>query len=200
MEFIGQKVMHKTLGQGEITWFGGKEQNDNKYIKVQFATKSIELQYPAAFKKHLTALNPEFIDVVKKDIVNEKPLLIDENISVNSSLIKTHSHQKHSSISYCRFNKFTFKNEIGYNKKKNKTGFRTFDEFGRDVGVTFMNDDERKPSYGQAEICFYDEYKEDFGQWRLISIGKIRLSFKRLKSILLQQGSFVTMIDPRKGS
>ena len=63
-----------------------------------------------------------------------------------------------------------------------------------------MNDDERKPSYGQAEICFYDEYKEDFGQWRLISIGKIRLSFKRLKSILLQQGSFVTMIDPRKGS
>lgn len=68
MEFIGQKVMHKTLGQGEITWFGGKEQNDNKYIKVQFATKSIELSYPTAFEKYLTALDPEFEHVIKLEL------------------------------------------------------------------------------------------------------------------------------------
>ena len=45
-----------------------------------------------------------------------------------------------------------------------------------------------------------DEYKEDFGQWRLISIDKVRLSFERLKSILSQHESFETTVDPRKGS
>ena len=76
----------------------------------------------------------------------------------------------------------------------------TYDKTGRNIGVTFMNDDKRRSSYGQAEICFYDEYKEDFGQWRLISIDKVRLSFERLKSILSQHESFETIVDPRKGS
>ena len=50
MEIVNQKVIHKTLGEGLITWFGGRSQNNNKYIRVEFAEKSIELQYPIAFK------------------------------------------------------------------------------------------------------------------------------------------------------
>ena len=199
MKFIGQKVIHKTLGQGEITWFGGKNQNDHKYIVVQFATKSMEFPYPVAFSKHLETLNSDFADLIKKDMANDMTYLIEKN-SANSSSVKTHNHQNHKPISYSPFNTFIFTNKIGYNKAKNKTGFMTYDKTGRNIGVTFMNDDKRRSSYGQAEICFYDEYKEDFGQWRLISIDKVRLSFERLKSILSQHESFETIVDPRKGS
>ena len=76
----------------------------------------------------------------------------------------------------------------------------TFDKTGRHVGVTFMNDDKRKSSYGQAEICFYDEFKEEFGQWRLVAINKERLSFHKLTNILEENGSYEATIDPRKGS
>ena len=62
------------------------------------------------------------------------------------------------------------------------------------------DDDKRKQSYGQAEICFFDEYVDEFGQWRLVSINKERVSFKELSKILDQQGDYELTIDPRKGS
>lgn len=66
MKIIGQKVEHKTMGVGVITSYSGKEQNNNKYIMVEFATKKIEFPFPSAFQKHLSALDTEF-DIAIKD-------------------------------------------------------------------------------------------------------------------------------------
>ena len=198
-EIVGQKVSHKTLGIGVIVDFYGKSQNDHKYIMVQFDNKNMELVYPSAFKKHLVALDMEFTKIIECELSNtsEKETVI----IFSKPLTHTHlSQQEHKPLTYCGINTFVFKKEIGYNRIKNKTGFKTFDKAGRNVGVTFMNDDERRSSYGQAEICFYDEYREEFGEWRLIFIDKVRLSFERLKSTLLQHESFEATIDPRKGS
>ena len=68
MEIVNQKVIHKVLGEGIITWFGGKEQNENKYIRVQFSEKSIEFQYPTAFKSFIKATDPEFEQMINHEI------------------------------------------------------------------------------------------------------------------------------------
>ena len=85
MEIVNQKVIHKTLGEGLITWFGGKSQNNNKYIRVEFAEKSIELQYPIAFKNFLNAVDPEFenmIDLELKKIDEEEQAKKEKAVSV----------------------------------------------------------------------------------------------------------------------
>ena len=199
VEIIGQKVSHKTLGIGVITDYYGISQNDHKYIMVQFDNKNMKLTYPSAFEKHLTALDPEFAKNVECELSNisNKQIVTD---FPKSSVQSRHSHQNHKPLTFCSINEFVFRKEIGYNKQKNKTGFMTFDKTGRHVGVTFMNDDKRKSSYGQAEICFYDEFKEEFGQWRLVAINKERLSFHKLTNILEENGSYEATIDPRKGS
>ena len=199
MEIIGRKVSHNKLGIGTIVWCGGMPQNDSTYIKVEFENKIIELVFPTCFENHLTALDDDFAKFIEHKLVKmSKKEVKPESLK---PLAQTHhSQQKHKPLTYCGINTFVFKKEIGYNRIKNKTGFKTFDKTGRNVGVTFMNDDKRRASYGQAEICFYDEYKEEFGEWRLISIDKVRLSFEKLSSTLLQHGSFEVTIDPRKGS
>ena len=109
-----------------------------------------------------------------------------------------HKTQNHKSTSYCPINTFVFKNVRGYNR--GKYGFETYDTYGRKVGIAFMHDDKRRVAFGQAEICFYEEYFDEFGEWRLISINKERLLFNRLSLILEEQGTFEASIDPRKGS
>lgn len=52
----------------------------------------------------------------------------------------------------------------------------------------------------KPKSVFFDEYKGEFGEWRLIFIDKVRLSFERLESVLIQHESFEATIDPRKGS
>lgn len=200
MEIIGQKVSHKTLGIGTIINYHKMEQNNNNYITVAFDSKSIELPYPSSFKKYLQAVDLTFAKSVEEDLEKSVQNKINEQITVNASPITKHQTQKHKPISYCSINTFVFKKETGYNKSKCKHGFLAFDKSGRSVGVVFMNDDERKQSYGQAEICFFDEYIKEFGQWRLVSINKERISFKKLSKILDQQGDYEVTIDPRKGS
>ena len=46
MDITGQKVSHKTLGVGIITWFGEKNQVGAKYIEVEFESKKTEFAYP----------------------------------------------------------------------------------------------------------------------------------------------------------
>ena len=70
MEIVNQKVIHKKFGVGIISWFGGKPQNKNKYSRVDFAEKSIELQYPSAFKTFLNATDPEFEKAINIELKN----------------------------------------------------------------------------------------------------------------------------------
>ena len=200
MEIIGQKVSHKIFGIGTITNYCSKEQNKNYYITVAFDKKAIELPYPSSFEKHLQAVDSVFAKSVEEDLEKSVKVIINDQTTLTPSPIAKGQTQKHKPISYCSINTFVFKKEVGCNKSKHKQGFLAADKSGRNVGVVFMNDDKRKQSYGQAEICFFDEYVDEFGQWRLVSINKERVSFKELSKILDQQGDYELTIDPRKGS
>jgi hypothetical protein len=69
MEIIGQKVLHKTFGIGTITNYYGLPQNANKYITVDFDSKAVKLPYPSSFENHLTALDEDFSDFIKSEIM-----------------------------------------------------------------------------------------------------------------------------------
>jgi hypothetical protein len=57
---------------------------------------------------------------------------------------------------------------------------------------------QREAAYGQAEICFFEEYEADFGVWRLVSINKERLLYKKLTEVLEDKGLYKITIDPRR--
>ncbi len=65
MDLINEQVSHKTLGIGTITGF------DDKYIEVQFSTKTSKFIYPTAFESFLKLLNDEkqteIIDLIAKE-------------------------------------------------------------------------------------------------------------------------------------
>ncbi|MBE6532029.1 MAG: hypothetical protein E7676_00785 [Ruminococcaceae bacterium] len=120
--------------------------------------------------------------------------------SAFTGAIKKSQPQVHKTITYCSKNTFVFKNEKRFNKERKRHGFITLDNEGRIVAVAAMHEDKRGAAYGQAELCFYDEYNSEFGKWRLVAISKERLSFSKLTEILKANGSYKATIDPRKGS
>ena len=200
MEIVGQKVLHKTLGIGVITQYYGMPQNNNKYIEVEFEGNSMKMPYPSSFEKILRAIDPEFDNTVTEALEELDNTTIKEGKPVPVSKGKKTQSQEHKPISFCSKNTFIFKKEKGYNKSKRKYGYLAADNSGKNVGVVFMNDDERRASYGQAEISFFDEYIEEYGQWRLISVNKVRVSFKELSKKLEERDYYEVTIDPRKGS
>jgi hypothetical protein len=76
-------------------------------------------------------------------------------------------------------------------------GYLMFDEKNRNVGIVFMSDDKRRPSYGYAEILFFKDYEQEFDNWRQIKIDKIRLPYDCLESCLLNNGEYNNIIDSR---
>lgn len=68
MEIIGQKVLHKTLGYGEIISYGGKQQNNKKYISVIFNNKEVEFPFPDTFDKYLKAVDVKFSEFISNEI------------------------------------------------------------------------------------------------------------------------------------
>lgn len=90
MEIIGQKVLHKTFGCGVIVSYAGKPQNNNKYIKVSFEGKELELVFPDAFKKHLEAENEKFAEYVSGELVkNDVRTVIDVKKLENDDFSRT---------------------------------------------------------------------------------------------------------------
>ena len=53
MDITGQKVSHKTLGVGIITWFGEKNQVGAKYIEVEFESKKNRIRISRLLRKIL---------------------------------------------------------------------------------------------------------------------------------------------------
>ena len=201
MEIKGQKVLHSTYGEGVITWYGGDPANNNKYILVACAEKELKLPFPSAFKKHLVAIDKAFAEHVQNEI-NLQAVTVDTDTNQRTATISCFkkNKQNHNPLTYCSKNTFTFVREEAGNKERNRYGFIIYDNENRFVAVAAMHTDKRGVAYGQAELCFFDRYASEFGQWRLVSIGKQRLSYARLTSILNEKGSFTATLDPRKGS
>ncbi len=78
-----------------------------------------------------------------------------------------------------------------------KSGYLTFDERGRNIGIVFMSDDKRTARYGGAEIMFFDKYEKEFGQWRIIKQNGQYLPFARLEKILSMENQYSCITDSR---
>lgn len=73
MDIVGQKVLHNKLGVGTIVWYGGKPQNSNTYIKVEFYDKkTVEFVFPNCFEDHFTALGDDFAKLVGQELAKTK--------------------------------------------------------------------------------------------------------------------------------
>ncbi len=81
--------------------------------------------------------------------------------------------------------------------KYRKNGYLTCDDKDRSIGIVFMSDDKRTNRFGNAEILFFRELKNEFGTWRILKIKKGYLPFKRLEEILQNQNEFVCVTDAR---
>lgn len=156
--------------------------------------------------KRLNALGYKFVRPNPEKAYREAGIVICRSsineLSSSITVSKAHESQPQGrkTTTYCAKNTFTFKNEKRINKARNRQGFTALDNEGRVVAVVAMHEDKRGVAYGQAELCFYDEYVSEFGKWRLIAIDKERVSFEKLTKILEENGSYKATIDPRKGS
>lgn len=73
-----------------------------------------------------------------------------------------------------------------------KKGYITEDLAGREIGITFKADDKRKDKiYGNAYMLFFQEYKSELGQWRLVktTYGE-PFSYIKLQEILNTQDKY----------
>lgn len=62
MNLINVKVLHKTLGEGCVI------SQDDKHIKVKFAIRTCEFQYPEAFRKFLMAEDLRINEIIMSEI------------------------------------------------------------------------------------------------------------------------------------
>lgn len=60
------------------------------------------------------------------------------------------------------------------------------------VGVVFEHYEKRgSPANGQAEICFFDRYLNEYGKWHRIFIYGERLKYEKLEAILGKQHELI---------
>lgn len=92
-------------------------------------------------------------------------------------------------------------NHLSYNKgtisKYRKNGYLTYDENYTMIGLVFMSDDIRTNRYGNAEILFFNDFKQEFGTWRIIKIIGNYLPFTHLENHLRTNEEYVCTIDER---
>ena len=65
-DLLNKQVKHKTLGIGIVS------AQDDKYITVDFATKSSKFMYPAAFEKFLVPVNDDVLKVINDEVAAVK--------------------------------------------------------------------------------------------------------------------------------
>lgn len=75
-------------------------------------------------------------------------------------------------------------------RAKVKRGYMVYDMTGRNIGIVFSADDKRLKSYGNCEILFFADLRNEFGIWRTIKINSDYLPFSRLEKILKLQSEY----------
>lgn len=78
-----------------------------------------------------------------------------------------------------------------------KNGFLIYDSNGRSIGIVFRADDERTARFGNAEILFFKQFKNEYGSWRVIKVSGKYLPYEKLASYLQVQGQLTIITDGR---
>lgn len=97
MNLIGEKVNHKSFGEGVITDYTGN------YITIKFANEVKKFTYPASFELFLKAMNPQIDVQIKMDVnkaknhaievVETKPIYQIQTQHTNTTRIKSKKRQ-----------------------------------------------------------------------------------------------------------
>lgn len=88
---------------------------------------------------------------------------------------------------------FTFSNEAAAYRGKN--GYVAYDSQGNKVGIVYMTDDKRSPSYGYCELCIYPAYQSRYGEWRRFTSYGCRLKWDVLCERLKNEPKYICHID-----
>lgn len=158
---IGMHVTHISLGKGIVTAY------DEKYITVEFATKTISLQYPLAFEKFLKADDASVQATILKELAAAK--------EAEAAIKKAQEEQK-AAIEQAR------KTVAITTKSKER---KLEDGFGEDYNVEHLA---RKPilTYQQVETQFGIKIS-GFGR----GINKTATTIVLISSIDKQKTGFV---------
>lgn len=76
-----------------------------------------------------------------------------------------------------------------------KYGFRAYNSKGEHVGIVFMTDDDRHPSYKHCELHFFPEYYSRYGVWHRITSHGDRILWEFLCNILKSRKEYSCYID-----
>ena len=108
----------------------------------------------------------------------------------NTPLKRTVSHVAHNS----EFGEvFTFTSEP--TDLRGKHGFKAYNSKGNCIGIVFMTDDKRSPSYACAELCMLPNYSNVYGEWHRIKSHGGRINWKILCERLNRNGKYECYID-----
>ena len=125
-------------------------------------------------------------DIFPIETFSEEPryISIDPIIIKNTTKkVKKHSYQE----------EFTFINtHKSYNRKN---GFPAINSNGDEIGIVFMGDDSRTPSYMCCELCIYDDFYNKYGKWHRITSHGNRIKWNDLCATLETNKSIKIFID-----
>jgi len=78
---------------------------------------------------------------------------------------------------------------------RGKSGFQAYNSKQEKVGLVFMCDDPRTPAYEHCELCIYDRYQNQYGEWHRIQSHGGRIKWSKLCEILKQKTKHKVFID-----
>ena len=88
---------------------------------------------------------------------------------------------------------FTFKNIM--KSYRGKTGFVALNSENEEIGIVFMCDDKRTPSFENCELCIYSKFQNRYGEWHRIKSNGERIRWEHLEEILKSQGLYKVYVD-----
>jgi hypothetical protein len=117
------------------------------------------------------------------------------NICLNETYgIKIPETQNHSKTANKYFNEeFTFTSVK--KKYRGKVGFAAYNSANEEVGIVYMTDDKRSPSYECCELCMYEKYFNKYGEWHRFTSRGAKIKWYHLCEILNKCNSVKFFID-----
>lgn len=88
---------------------------------------------------------------------------------------------------------FTFTNEPA--SIRGKSGYKAYNSYGKYIGIVYMTDDKRSPSFECAELCMLPNYYNVYGEWHRIKSHGGRIKWQVLCDRLSKNGKYECYID-----
>ena len=78
---------------------------------------------------------------------------------------------------------------------RGKRGFQAINSKGQEVGIVFMCDDKRIANYGNCELCIYEKFFNQYGQWHRFTVNGQKIKWNDLVQRLNLEGGISLFIE-----